>query len=200
MAADVGTAKGEVQTAELTRAQQAQARRVAESRATVPDVTVRARVRLGGRDDRLTARLVAAAAAALRAQPHVNGAYRDARLERFSRVNVAVATGGAFPVVHDADALGVDEIEARLEGLRAAAADGSLTAPQSAGATFTVWDLSAHGVLDATPAVAGGQLATLAAGAPQDGVLTLTLAADARGLPLDNAAAFLAEVVAALDR
>src|SRR4051812_33719559 len=92
------TAKGQVGIVELSRAQQGAVRRGAEARATVPAFRVA--------DDAPAAELpalLAAVAGALRDQPEVNGAYRDGRLERYGRVNVAVALGTAAPVLYDAD-------------------------------------------------------------------------------------------------
>src|SRR3954454_19329870 len=86
------TAKGPVELVELSRAQLTAVRRVAEARATVPAFTVA--LEADAPPEPVLAGLVAAAAAALRTHPAVNGAYRDGRLERYGRVNVAVAVPG----------------------------------------------------------------------------------------------------------
>jgi pyruvate/2-oxoglutarate dehydrogenase complex dihydrolipoamide acyltransferase (E2) component len=185
----VETAKGPVEVVELTRAQQAAVRRAAEARATVPAFSV-------GLDAAVPAvpALVAAAARALRAHPAVNGAYRDGRLERYGRVNVAVVVPGPevplSPVVFDADTKPVATIEAEVAALAARAAAGELTAPEQAGATFTVLHVPA--VTRVEPVLPPGAAAALGAGAG-----ALTLACDARALTAVAAAAFLAALVEA---
>ena len=97
--ADAGSVKGEARVEEPTRPQAQHARRVAESRATVPDISLTTQV-----DMEAAAALRAAAPApglsfedlvvkacgvALREAPRANGAYRDARFEHYPRVNVA---------------------------------------------------------------------------------------------------------------
>jgi pyruvate dehydrogenase E2 component (dihydrolipoamide acetyltransferase) len=115
-----GGAKGEVQILELTRAQRTIARRVAESKATIPDFQValdadvtellalRATLAEAGRAPALDAYVVRAAGLALREHPRVNGAYQDGALALHGRVNVGVAVTGpatlAHPTVFDADA------------------------------------------------------------------------------------------------
>lgn len=94
----VGTAKGETTELELSRVQHTFARRVAESQATIPQLTLRVAVdlegRLAGREDGAsgcTAEIVTACALALREHPRVNSTYRDGRVLVHSRVNVGVA-------------------------------------------------------------------------------------------------------------
>jgi pyruvate dehydrogenase E2 component (dihydrolipoamide acetyltransferase) len=124
----VMTAKGEATTVELSRTQQTVARRMAESKATIPDFTlqidvdmeecVQLRTQLkqlsspGGAVEPVPpARhahevptyndmVVKASALALREHPHANGSYRDGRVQVYSRVNVgvAVAAEGALVV------------------------------------------------------------------------------------------------------
>src|SRR5207237_3648743 len=91
-AARTGKAKGEVTVEELSRGQQLVARRVAESRATIPDHTVAmvidmercAELRAVATYDDM---VLKACALALREHPRVNGVYRDGRFEAFARVN-----------------------------------------------------------------------------------------------------------------
>jgi pyruvate dehydrogenase E2 component (dihydrolipoamide acetyltransferase) len=114
----VTTAKGETTTVELSRTQQTIARRMAESKATIPDFTlqvdvdmeecVKLRAQLEqisqherepgapGVAEQLRAptyndMVVKACALALREHPTANGSYRDGRLQLFSRVNVGIA-------------------------------------------------------------------------------------------------------------
>ncbi len=124
---DVASAKGEATTVELSRTQRTIARRMAESKATIPDFTLAADIdmercvalraelkrlsRAGDGRDKAAAptyndMIVKACALALRDHPRANGSYRDGRFELHARVNVGVAvaasaedpTGGALVV------------------------------------------------------------------------------------------------------
>ncbi len=180
--------RGAVEAIELTPAQEAFARRVAEAKATIPHVYFSQPLE---RPAPLPA-LVRACAAALREHPRLNAAYRDGRLEAYERVNVAVAieAGGtlAFPVLRDADAKDRDAIERELAALAERAAEGALTSPELAGATFTIVDMSAHAASFA-PTVARGQAAALGAGSA-----SLTLACDHRAVQTSEGARFLGRV------
>jgi pyruvate dehydrogenase E2 component (dihydrolipoamide acetyltransferase) len=113
---EVMTAKGETTEVELTRTQQTIARRMAESKATIPHFTLEAdvdmeecvalRVELKrlAQDGPLAGTraagepaptyndmVVKACALALRANPRANSSYRDGRLQLHSRVNIGVA-------------------------------------------------------------------------------------------------------------
>jgi pyruvate dehydrogenase E2 component (dihydrolipoamide acetyltransferase) len=122
----VATAKGEMTTVELSRTQQTIARRMAESKATIPDFTlqidvdmeecVKLRAQLKqisqhkreqdspGAREQLKAptyndMVVKACALALREHPTANGSYRDGRLQLHSRVNVGVAVAAENALV-----------------------------------------------------------------------------------------------------
>jgi pyruvate dehydrogenase E2 component (dihydrolipoamide acetyltransferase) len=210
-------AKGTVETVELTRAQRTVARRVAESKATIPDfhVAIEAdvtEVLAAGGPAGLDAAVVKAAALALRDHPRVNGAFADGAFQLHSRVNVGVAVAGpdtlSAPTIFDADQQPVAAIAESIAALTAKVREGSIASPDLAGGTFTVTSLAAAGVAAFTAIIAPGQAASLAVGAPQqrtisadrDGaaaarqVLTLTLSADHRIVYAAGAAAFLARV------
>jgi pyruvate dehydrogenase E2 component (dihydrolipoamide acetyltransferase) len=101
----VATAKGETTVVELTRTQQTIARRMAESKATIPDFALLAEidmercVALRAELKRLSPEqaptyndmVVKACALALHEHPRANGSYRDGKLQLHSRVNVGVA-------------------------------------------------------------------------------------------------------------
>jgi pyruvate dehydrogenase E2 component (dihydrolipoamide acetyltransferase) len=188
-------------------------RRGAEARATVPDLDLSVDV------DTTTAQalpfartvvLVRACALALRDEPRANGSYRDGRVELYSRVNVGLSIAGdqpeLVPVLADADQKPLARLEDELGRLRDRARSGVLSAAERAGATFTLIELDAVGVVQATPLVTPPQAAALAAGAirevpvARDGALstranaTLTLACDQRILTLSRAANFLNRV------
>lgn len=187
------TAKGEATTTEPTRLEQAFARRVAESAATIPTATAEVAVPVPGGDARIAA--ASALARALAEHPRANGVWRDARFERYSRVNVAIALttadGLVAPTLFDAATRPAAELEEELATLTAAAHEGRLTSPQMSGATTTLW--LAPQVDRATAPVAPGQAVALAV-AVRDDRATLTLSYDQRVLHVEPAAALLARI------
>ncbi len=208
------TAKGTTETVEPTRAQAQLARRVAESRATVPDVTlgtevdIEAALALGAGPRALVVR---AAALALREQPELNAAYRDGRFETYSRVNVAITleAGGALiaPTIADADAKPLAVIAE--EAARFEASAEQLAAPASAGATCTV--TAAAGARRIVPPLTPPQAIAIGVGDVEtralvrDGAVVaapsieLTLVCDHRIVYGARASAFLARVRALLE-
>ena len=153
-----GTAlKGETTVVEPDRAGRAIARRSAEIRATVPDLELSVDIDAAPLLDAArrhgcstTAVLVGACAAALRQVPRANGAYRDGRYELYSRVNVALliqtGDGQTTATVLDADGRSLGELDDELTRLSERARRGELTAPEQAGATFTLSDLGPLGI------------------------------------------------------
>lgn len=213
--------KGETSIQELAPAQRTVARRTAEARATVPDfetaIEVEVSAALAGAEQSgttLDGLLVAACAAALRAVPRANGAYRDGRLELYSRVNIGVVVAHedayVIPTVFDADAKDAVALSREVERLRAAAVARELPSPAFSGATFTVWNAGAVGLERATMVINPPQAAALAAGAVRDApvvrdgevrpgrLTTLTLACDHRILYGELAGRFLTAVGGAL--
>jgi pyruvate dehydrogenase E2 component (dihydrolipoamide acetyltransferase) len=214
--------KGEVEVAEPTRFERSVGRRSAEIRATVPHVEFTRAVvidsALGAAQAAgvpLAALLLAATAQALRAVPRLNGAYRDGRLERYSRVNIGVtfAADGLYviPTVFDSDTKSLEVLAAELADLRARAGEDRLDASELTGATFSLTDLGEHGVHSGAPLVVGGHGAALSAGAPRavpvvrDGTvgagheLILSLAVDHRLAQVPDAGRFLAAVAERLE-
>lgn len=218
--ADAGGIRGAATAEEPTRAQTQHARRVAESRATVPDLTLTTQADMeaaAALRDTLPAPVpsfedlvVKACALALREAPRANGAYRDARFERYDRVNVGVtmSTQGstATPVIHDADAKPLAEIAEATAALAKRARDGAITQPEVSGGTFTVSSLAEFGVRHFAAVVHQPQAAVLAMGAVEaravvrDGavvarrVVDLTLSCDHRILHAADAARLLRRV------
>lgn len=211
------TAKGTTNSTPLTRAQAAIARRTAESRAIVPDFTVRTQALVDAclaapERPSVTALVVRACGLALREHPALNGGYRDGALERYSRVNVGVmvALPGdlAVPTVFDADTKAAGAIGAELTTLVARTRAGELTSPESSGGTFTVSNVGALGVdVDAiVPVIVPPQAAILGVGRAREQVvavdgapavrqaLELTLVCDHRAVYGADAARFLARV------
>lgn len=209
--------KGAATVTEPERWERAVARRSAESRATVPELTVEVEVetaavsalaeQIGCSAGALVAR---ACALALREHPRANAAYRDGRFESYPRVNLGWLIAGeqhhTIPVVLDADQLSAAELAAEIARLDGRARGGELTPPELAGATFTVWDAGALGLTRAEMPVVAPQAAALSAGEirtvagvrdgriVETGTMTLTLACDHRIIYGARAAAFLQAV------
>ena len=218
--AGAGTAKGEATVEQPSRTQSQHARRVAESRATVPDLTlttqgdmeaaVAARAALPAPVPSLDDLIVKACALALREAPRANGAYRDGRFERYARVNVGVTLAAQgttlVPVVFDADAKSLAEIAADTARLAQRARDGAITQPELSGGTFTLSALGEFGVTHFAAIVHQPQAAILAVGAVEpravvrDGavvarhVVDLTLTCDHRILHAADAARLLRRI------
>jgi pyruvate dehydrogenase E2 component (dihydrolipoamide acetyltransferase) len=186
----VATAKGETTTVELTRTQQTIARRMAESKATIPDFTLQMDVdmeecvKLREELKRLSPEeaptyndmVVKGCALALREHPRANGSYRDGRVQLHSRVNVGVAVavdsgnepgGGALvvPTVFDAEEKSLGEIARETRALAERVRAGTITPPELGGGTFTVSNLGMFGVSAFTAIVNPPQAAILSVGA-----------------------------------
>ncbi len=174
-------AKGEATRRPLTRTQQTIARRMAESRATVPDFELRAEVdmtelvalreQLRAATDTLPSYndfIVKAVALALAEFPRVNGSYRDAGLEEHARVNVGIAVAAddalVVPTIFDADRKSVGQIAAASRELSAKVRDGSITPAELAGSTFSVSNLGMYGVDSFSAVINAPQAAILAVG------------------------------------
>jgi pyruvate dehydrogenase E2 component (dihydrolipoamide acetyltransferase) len=216
-------AKGEVRVEEPSPAERTVARRAAEARATVPELELTTDVEAGrsiellaGRGVSFTAILVRACALSLREHPRANGSYRDGRFELYSRINVGVvvASGDTYliPTVFDAERKPLEELTAEIEELNGGARAGRLTSPAFSGATFTLWDASAHGVASASIPVIPPQSAAIATGAIREAPalregeliavasITASLTCDHRILYGARATAFLAAVKSRLEQ
>jgi pyruvate dehydrogenase E2 component (dihydrolipoamide acetyltransferase) len=112
--------------------------------------------------------VVKASALALREFPRANGAYRDGRLELYSRINVGVAVAGqnalVVPTVFDADRKGLREIAAQARELAAKVRDGTITPPELSGGTFTVSNLGMYGISNFAAVINPPQAGILAVG------------------------------------
>jgi pyruvate dehydrogenase E2 component (dihydrolipoamide acetyltransferase) len=225
------TAKGEVTQQELTKLQQTVSRRMAESKATAPhfylsmeiDMTraVEARSRMkaqapeGEPVPSFNDMVVKACAIALREHPRANGAYRDGRLELYSRVNVGVAVAGqdalTVPTIFDADRKGLREIARASRELAAKVREATITPPELSGGTFTVSNLGMYGIDNFSAVINPPQAGILAVGAiserpvVREGEITkahlmpVTLACDHRILYGADGAQFLARIRALLE-
>jgi pyruvate dehydrogenase E2 component (dihydrolipoamide acetyltransferase) len=221
---DVTTAKGETTSVALTRMQQTIARRMAESKATIPDfalrsdvdmqecVRLRAELKRISKDEAPTYNdmVVKATALALREHPRANGSYRDGTLQLHSRINVGVAVAAqdalVVPTVFDADAKALGEIARETRSLAARVRDATITPPELGGGTFTVSNLGMYGIESFTAIINPPQAAILSVGSvAQRAVvhedelvarhtMTLTLVCDHRVLYGADAAELLARI------
>jgi pyruvate dehydrogenase E2 component (dihydrolipoyllysine-residue acetyltransferase) len=191
----VATAKGETETVELSRTQQTIARRMAESKATIPDFTLLIDVDMeecvglrselkrlsqpdasvepggGAQHDVPTYNdmVVKACALALREHPSANSSYRDGRLQMHSRINVGVAVAAqdalVVPTVFDAEEKSLGEIARETRALAGRVRDGTITPPELGGGTFTVSNLGMYGVRSFTAIINPPQAAIVSVGA-----------------------------------
>jgi pyruvate dehydrogenase E2 component (dihydrolipoamide acetyltransferase) len=227
-----GTAKGEVETQEPNKLQQTIARRMAESKATAPHfyltieidmgkaVEARAAIKAAAKEGDVVPSfndmVVKACAIALREFPKANGAYRDGRFERYSRVNVGIAVAApealVVPTVFDADRKGLRQIATDTRAVAAKVRDGSVTPPELSGGTFTVSNLGMYGIDEFGAVINMGQAAILAVGAirevpaVRDGevvparLMKATLSCDHRILYGAEGAEFLARIKQLLEQ
>ncbi|HEY2570532.1 MAG TPA: dihydrolipoamide acetyltransferase family protein [Solirubrobacteraceae bacterium] len=221
---EVTTAKGETTDVTLTRMQQTIARRMAESKATIPDFTLltdvdmqecvrlRSELKRISKDEAPTYNdmVVKASALALREHPRANGSYRDGALQLHSRINVGVAVAAqdalVVPTVFDADAKALGEIARETRSLAARVRDATITPPELGGGTFTVSNLGMYGIKSFTAIINPPQAAILSVGAVQQRAvvrdsevvarhtMTLTLVCDHRVLYGADAAELLARI------
>jgi pyruvate dehydrogenase E2 component (dihydrolipoamide acetyltransferase) len=182
------TAKGSVETIELTKLQQVVSRRMAESKATAPhfylttEVDMGAAVAARARIKEISAEgevvpsfndmVVKASAIALRKFPRANGAYKDGRFELYSRINVGIAVAAddalVVPTVFDADKKGLREIAADARSLAGKVREGKITPPELSGGTFSVSNLGMYGITSFGAIVNSPQAGILAVGAITD--------------------------------
>jgi pyruvate dehydrogenase E2 component (dihydrolipoamide acetyltransferase) len=179
------TAKGTVTHEDLTKLQQAVARRMAESKATAPHfqlsaeidmsravaarATIKAEAKEGDVVPSFNDMVIKACAIALREHPRANGAYRDGRRELYSRVNVGVAVAArdalVVPTIFDADLKGLRQIASEARALAERVRDGTVTPPELSGGTFTVSNLGMYGIANFQAVINPPQAGILAIGA-----------------------------------
>ena len=203
-----------------TPMRRAVARRMTDSKQQAPHFYVQTEVVMDGLNTILeeesartgervtaTAALVAACAAALRAQPQFNAVWTTDGLFQAEEVNVGVAValdaGLIAPALLGADRLDLGETAAALRDLVQRARDGKLRGTEINDATFTLSNLGMFDVSAFTAIVTPPQVAILATGralprlVPVDGearvvsILTATLSADHRAVDGAEAARFL---------
>jgi pyruvate dehydrogenase E2 component (dihydrolipoamide acetyltransferase) len=179
------TAKGEVEVVELNRTQRTIARRMSESKATAPhfylemEVNMSEAVRMRQQLKELAPEgtpaptfndmVVKACARALREFPRANGAYKDGKVELYSRVNVGIAVAArdalVVPTIFDADRKSLGEIAIEARDLAEKVRTGKVTPPELSGGTFTVSNLGMYGIENFSAVINPPQAALLSVGA-----------------------------------
>jgi pyruvate dehydrogenase E2 component (dihydrolipoamide acetyltransferase) len=180
-------AKGASDQVEMTRFQSVVARRMAESKATIPHYQVQTEVVMDGANELRTGfkavgdgqaaptfsdMIVKASALALREFPQANGSFETGRYVLYERVNVgfAVAAEDALvvPTIVDADQKTLSGIRADSKRLAERVRSGEVTPPELAGATFTVSNLGMYGMTAIYPVINPPQVAILGVGAMRE--------------------------------
>jgi len=172
-----------------TRMQATIARRMAESKSTIPEftVTVEARVDLavamrqqlkdsvpGAEKVTMTDFLVRASALALRKFPEVNSSWVDGKFQRKRRISIGLAVapsqgmGLLVPVVHDADLKDLIQISIESRQVIERARSGRPAEGDLTGATFSISNLGMYGVDEFTAIINPPEAAILAVGAIKD--------------------------------
>ena len=178
-----------VEVEEPTRMQATIARRMAESKTTVPHfyVTVEARVdeavRLreqlkemvpGAEKVTMTDLLVRASAIALTRFPEVNASWVDGHFERKRSVNIGLAVAPAeglgllVPVVHDVDRKDLAQISIESRQVIERARTGKPAPGDLEGGTFSISNLGMYGVDEFNAIINPPESAILAVGAIKD--------------------------------
>jgi pyruvate dehydrogenase E2 component (dihydrolipoamide acetyltransferase) len=165
------------------------ARRMAESKTTVPEFTVTVEARVdqavsmrqqlkdsvpGAEKVTMTDFLVRACALALRKFPEVNTSWIDGRFHRKRSVNIGLAVapsqgmGLLVPVVHDADTKDIVQISIESRQVIERARSGRPAEGDLTGATFSISNLGMFGVDEFTAIINPPEAAILAVGAIKD--------------------------------
>lgn len=197
------------------------ARRLSESKATIPHFYLTADCRMD-KLDALRAQInastprkisvndfiVKAVAAALREMPDMNVSWTDNALRRYAQADISIAvstdSGLITPVVRAADTKSLSVISRDIADLANRARSGTLAPEEYQGGSFTISNLGMFGVQEFSAIINPPQAAILAVGATQlrpvveDGalvvapVMTVTLSVDHRAIDGALAAQWLA--------
>jgi pyruvate dehydrogenase E2 component (dihydrolipoamide acetyltransferase) len=209
---------------EPSRLQQIIARRMSESKATIPHfqvqtevvmdaaIALRAELKVvaGDMAPSVNDLIIKATALALLDHPLANGSFRDGAFELHEAINIgiAVATDDALvvPTVVGADGKSLGQIARETRTLAARVRSAQITPAELDGATFTISNLGMFGMTAITPVINPPQAAILGVGATRDTLarvdgqivdrsqLTLTLSCDHRILYGAEAARFLRSI------
>ncbi|HEY2808246.1 MAG TPA: dihydrolipoamide acetyltransferase family protein [Steroidobacteraceae bacterium] len=204
------------------------ARRLTESKQSIPHYRLKRDVRSGellghrralhenGTRVSINDLIVRASALALTRHPAVNAQVNGEEILQYAHADIAIAVatqGGLMtPIVRGADLKSVAEIARESAELARRARDGALTREQITGGTFTVSNLGMYGLDSFDAIINPPQVAILAVGALSEkavvaegnltaaAVMTLTLSADHRVVDGAVAAQFLASLAELLEK
>jgi pyruvate dehydrogenase E2 component (dihydrolipoamide acetyltransferase) len=179
----------DTEVVEPTRMQATIARRMAESKSTVPEFTVTVEARVdqavsmrqqlkdsvpGAEKVTMTDFLVRACGLALRKFPEVNTSWVEGRFQHKRSVNIGLAVapsqgmGLLVPVVHDADTKDIVQISIESRQVIERARSGRPAEGDLTGATFSISNLGMFGVDEFTAIINPPEAAILAVGAIKD--------------------------------
>lgn len=222
-------ARSEYEDVPHTGMRRAIARRLTESKATVPHFYLQADCRVdallalraqinAGREPRISVNdlVVKAVAGAMRDVPEANAIWTPDATRRFSTADIAVAVsvpGGLLtPVVREVDRLSIGELAATVRDLAGRAREGRLKQNELEGGSFAVSNLGMYGTTSFSAIINPPHAGILAVGAAtrrpvveEDGslavatVMSVTLSADHRVLDGALAAQWLAAFVARIE-
>lgn len=162
---------------------------------------------VNGRAVSVEAAVARAAVLALQAHPHVNARIGVDGLTMYHAINlgvmVALEKGVIVPVVEDAGALSLHDLDAAIRSVTEKTQSGTLTPNETRWPTFTIASFADYAVDHSTPILVTGMVATLALGRvravcePADGGsrtghrVALSLTFDHRAIHGVDAARFL---------
>jgi pyruvate dehydrogenase E2 component (dihydrolipoamide acetyltransferase) len=179
----------DVEVIDPTRMQATIARRMTESKSTVPEFTVTVEARVdeavsmrqqlkdsvpGADKVTMTDMLVRACALALRKFPEVNTSWVDGRFQRKRAINIGLAVapsqgmGLLVPVVHDADMKDLIQVSIESRQVIERARSGRPSEGDLSGATFSISNLGMFGVDEFVAIINPPEAAILAVGAIKD--------------------------------
>ncbi len=217
------------QRVELTRMRKAIARRLSESKSTVPhfylsqDIEVDQLLALRKQlkettSARITVNdlILKAVARALVEVPQANACWAGDSITQFSTADISVAiatpTGLVTPVLHGVESLSLGALSAQVADFAARARDNQLSPAELAGGSFTVSNLGMFGTRQFTAILNPPQAGILAVGAAEQRpvvregslavatVMTCTLSADHRVMDGAVAAELLASITKHLEQ
>ena len=218
-------ASGKVEVMPMTAMRRTIARRLTESKQTIPHFYLRRRVRtdrlatlraaIEGPRPTINDYLVKACALALMEVPQANIQVHGDDVHRFADADIAVAVaterGLMTPVVRAAQALSVAEISRTVADLAQRARSGRLTQGEIDGGSFSLSNLGGHGIEQFDAIINPPQGAILAVGAARsepiddDGAIRLvpmihlSLSCDHRAIDGADGARFMAALVALIE-
>ena len=212
-----------VEVEDLSRTQKLIARRMSESRTSVPEFALEVDVDMTATLDMrnrlkeiadpapsINDVIVKACALALRRHPRVNGSYRGDQFELHPNVNIGIAVAAEnaliVPTVFDVDAKSLGAVAAESRRLVQRVRERTVSPAELDDATFTVSNLGMYGIDRFEGIINAPQAAILCVGAIADRpaavdgqvvvrpMMSMTLACDHRILYGADAAEFLSEL------